>query len=43
VVDHRVGVLDPVFVAATVVGYAGLVWVVLAPRTASSQPGLTPA
>jgi undecaprenyl-diphosphatase len=35
VVDHRVGVLDPVFVAATVVGYAGLVWVVLAPTLAA--------
>jgi undecaprenyl-diphosphatase len=30
VVEHRVGWLDPVFVALSVVGYAGLVWIVLA-------------
>jgi undecaprenyl-diphosphatase len=35
VVDHRVGALDPIFVAATVVGYAGLVWVALAPVLAA--------
>jgi undecaprenyl-diphosphatase len=29
-VEHRVGWLDPVFVALSVVGYAGLVWIVLA-------------
>lgn len=29
-VDHRVGWLDPVFVALSAVGYAGLVWIVLA-------------
>ena len=31
VVEHRVGWLDPLFVALTVVGYAGLVWIALAP------------
>jgi undecaprenyl-diphosphatase len=31
VVEHRVGWLDPVFVALSVVGYAGLVWILLAP------------
>jgi undecaprenyl-diphosphatase len=31
VVEHRVGWLDPVFVALTVIGYAGLVWIALAP------------
>jgi undecaprenyl-diphosphatase len=35
VVDHRVGALDPVFVAATVVGYAGLIWIALAPILAA--------
>ena len=28
--EHRVGWLDPVFVALSVVGYAGLVWIALA-------------
>ena len=28
--EHRVGWLDPVFVALSVVGYAGLVWIGLA-------------
>lgn len=28
-VDHRVGWLDPIFVALSAVGYAGLVWIVL--------------
>jgi membrane-associated phospholipid phosphatase len=31
VVEHRVGWLDPFFVALSVIGYAGLVWVGLAP------------
>jgi undecaprenyl-diphosphatase len=31
VVEHRVGWLDPVFVALSVAGYAGLVWILLAP------------
>jgi undecaprenyl-diphosphatase len=35
VVEHRVGWLDPVFVGLSVVGYAGLVWIVLAPLVAS--------
>jgi undecaprenyl-diphosphatase len=30
VVDHRAGWLDPVFIALSVVGYAGLVWIGLA-------------
>ena len=30
VVDHRAGWLDPVFIALSVVGYAGLVWIALA-------------
>jgi undecaprenyl-diphosphatase len=30
VVDHRVGWLDPLFIAVSVVGYAGLVWIALA-------------
>jgi undecaprenyl-diphosphatase len=30
VVEHRVGWLDPVFVALSVVGYAGVVWIALA-------------
>jgi undecaprenyl-diphosphatase len=30
VVEHRAGWLDPVFIALSVVGYAGLVWVTLA-------------
>jgi undecaprenyl-diphosphatase len=34
VVEHRVGWLDPVFVALSVVGYAGLVWIALAPALA---------
>jgi undecaprenyl-diphosphatase len=29
-VEHRAGWFDPVFVALSVVGYAGLVWIVLA-------------
>jgi undecaprenyl-diphosphatase len=29
-VEHRVGFLDPVFVALSVVGYMGLVWIALA-------------
>ena len=33
-VDHRVGWLDPVFVALSVVGFAGLVWILLAPALA---------
>jgi undecaprenyl-diphosphatase len=35
VVEHRAGWLDPIFVAATVVGYAGLVWIALAPPLAA--------
>ena len=35
VVEHRVGWLDPVFVAATVAGYAGLLWIALAPALAA--------
>jgi undecaprenyl-diphosphatase len=31
VVEHRAGWLDPVFVALTIAGYAGLVWILLAP------------
>jgi undecaprenyl-diphosphatase len=31
VVEHRVAPLDPVFVGATLVGYAGLLWIALAP------------
>ena len=34
VVEHRVGPLDPLFVALTVVGYAGLAWIGLAPLVA---------
>jgi undecaprenyl-diphosphatase len=34
VVDHRLGWLDPFFVALSVIGFAGLVWVVLAPPLA---------
>jgi undecaprenyl-diphosphatase len=34
VVEHRVGWLDPVFVGLSIVGYAGLVWIVLAPLVA---------
>jgi undecaprenyl-diphosphatase len=34
VVEHRAGWLDPVFVALSVVGFAGLVWVALAPLVA---------
>jgi undecaprenyl-diphosphatase len=30
VVDHRAGWLDPVFIALSVIGYAGLVWIALA-------------
>jgi undecaprenyl-diphosphatase len=30
IVEHRVGVLDPVFVALSVGGYAGLLWIGLA-------------
>lgn len=30
VVDHRVGWLDPIFVALSVVGFAGLVWIAAA-------------
>jgi undecaprenyl-diphosphatase len=30
VTEHRVGWLDPLFLALTVVGYAGLVWIALA-------------
>jgi undecaprenyl-diphosphatase len=30
VVEHRVGWLDPIFVALSVVGYFGLVWIALA-------------
>ena len=33
--EHRVGWLDPVFVALSVVGFAGLLWVVLAPALAA--------
>ena len=32
---HRVAWLDPVFVALSIVGYAGLVWVALAPALAA--------
>ena len=35
VVEHRVGWLDPVFLAATVAGYAGLLWIALAPALAA--------
>lgn len=31
VVEHRVGVLDPLFIVLTVAGYAGLLWIALAP------------
>jgi undecaprenyl-diphosphatase len=31
VVEHRTGWLDPVFVGLSVVGFAGLVWIALAP------------
>ena len=31
VVEHRLGLLDPVFVGLSVAGYAGLVWIALAP------------
>jgi len=34
VVEHRAGWLDPVFVGLSVVGYFGLVWIVLAGATA---------
>jgi undecaprenyl-diphosphatase len=34
VVEHRAGPLDPVFVALSVIGYAGLAWVALAPLLA---------
>jgi undecaprenyl-diphosphatase len=34
VVEHRAGWLDPVFVALSVVGFAGLVWIALAPFVA---------
>lgn len=34
VVEHRIGVLDPVFVVLSVVGYAGLLWIALAPLVA---------
>jgi undecaprenyl-diphosphatase len=34
VVEHRVGSLDPVFVGLSVIGYAGLVWIALAPLLA---------
>jgi undecaprenyl-diphosphatase len=30
-VEHRVGWLDPIFVAFSVIGYAGLVWIAAAP------------
>jgi undecaprenyl-diphosphatase len=30
VVEHRAGWLDPVFIALSVIGYAGLVWIALA-------------
>ncbi len=32
--DHRVGVLDPFFVALSLIGFAGLVWIALAPLLA---------
>jgi undecaprenyl-diphosphatase len=31
VVEHRAGSLDPIFVALSVIGYAGIVWIALAP------------
>lgn len=34
VVDHRVAWLDPVFVGLSLIGYLGLVWIVLAPFAA---------
>ena len=34
VVEHRVGWLDPIFIALSIVGYAGLIWVALAPALA---------
>ena len=34
VVEHRAGPLDPVFVGLTWIGYAGLVWIALAPLLA---------
>ena len=30
VTDHRLGWLDPLFIALTIVGYAGLLWILLA-------------
>lgn len=33
-VEHRAGVLDPVFVGLSLVGYAGLVWIAIAPLLA---------
>jgi undecaprenyl-diphosphatase len=43
VVEHRVGWLDPAFVVLSLVGYAGLVWVALAPALAAwaRRPVLT--
>jgi undecaprenyl-diphosphatase len=34
VVEHRVGWLDPVFIGLSAIGYAGLVWIALAPVVA---------
>jgi hypothetical protein len=34
VVEHRVAWLDPVFIGLSAVGYAGLVWIALAPLIA---------
>jgi membrane-associated phospholipid phosphatase len=50
VVEHRVGWLDPVFIGLSLIGYAGLVWIALAPgiallarRNAAFALGLTAA
>ena len=37
IVDQRVGWLDPLFLAGTIVGYAGLVWIALAAVVAWRQ------
>ena len=49
-VPHRLGWLDPVFVALSVIGYSGLVWIAIAPliaylarRNVLSALGLTAA
>lgn len=44
VVDHRAGWLDPLFIGLSAVGYAGLVWIFLAPALAllTRRPLLVP-